>query len=110
MSFQEQTLTCQDCGKSFAFTAEEQQFHAQKGYTNLPKRCPDCRRARRDDRGYSSSSSGSGGGYGRARREMFPVTCAQCGVQTEVPFQPRGDRPVYCSDCYSKQPARPSSY
>ena len=108
MSFQEQTLTCQDCGKSFAFTAEEQQFHAQKGYTNLPKRCPDCRRARRDDRGYSSS--GSGGGYGRARREMFPVTCAQCGVQTEVPFQPRGDRPVYCSDCYSKQPARPSSY
>ena len=107
MSFQEQTLTCQDCGKSFAFTVEEQEFHAQKGYTNLPKRCPDCRRARRDDRGFSG---GGGGGYGRARREMYPVTCAQCGVQTEVPFQPRGDRPVYCSDCFSKMGSRSSSY
>lgn len=105
MSFQEKSLTCQDCGKSFAFTAEEQQFHAQKGYTNLPKRCPDCRRSRRDDRGTSG-----GGGFGRSRREMYPVTCAQCGAQTEVPFQPRGDRPVYCSDCYSKQPARSRSY
>lgn len=106
MSFQEKSLACQDCGKSFAFTAEEQQFHAQKGYTNLPKRCPDCRRSRRDDRGTSSG----GGGFGRSRREMYPVTCAQCGAQTEVPFQPRGDRPVYCSDCYAKQPARSRSY
>ena len=99
MSFQEKTLTCQDCGKSFAFTVEEQEFHAQKGFTNLPKRCPDCRNARREERG----QSGGGGGFGQSRREMYPVTCAQCGKQTEVPFQPRGDRPVYCSDCYSKQ-------
>ncbi|HLB11824.1 MAG TPA: zinc-ribbon domain containing protein [Dehalococcoidia bacterium] len=109
MSFQEKTLTCQDCGKSFAFTAEEQQFHAEKGYTNLPKRCPDCRRARRDGRSYGGGSSDSSG-YGRTRREMYPVTCAQCGAQTEVPFQPRGDRPVYCSDCYSKQASRTRSY
>ncbi|MDP2726331.1 MAG: zinc-ribbon domain containing protein [Dehalococcoidia bacterium] len=106
MSFQEQTLTCQDCGKSFAFTVEEQEFHAQKGYTNLPKRCPECRRTRRDGRGFG----GGGGGYGRARREMYPVTCAQCGAKTEVPFEPRGDRPVYCSDCYSKQGTRSQSY
>ncbi len=98
MSYEEKTLTCADCGKSFAFTVEEQEFHAQKGFTNLPKRCPDCRSARRSERG-----GGSGGGYGRSSREMYPVTCAQCGKQTEVPFQPRGDRPVYCSDCYSKQ-------
>ncbi len=99
MSFQEKTLTCQDCGKSFAFTVEEQEFHEQKGFTNLPKRCPDCRNARRDERG----QSGGRGGFGQSRREMYPVTCAQCGKQTEVPFQPRGDRPVYCSECYSKQ-------
>ncbi len=108
MSFEEKTLTCQDCGKSFPFTVEEQEFHAQKGYTNLPKRCPDCRRARRDDRGFGGG--GGGGGFGRGRREMFPVTCAQCGAQTEVPFQPRGDRPVYCSDCFSKMGSRSSSY
>lgn len=104
MSYQEKTLTCEDCGQSFAFTVEEQEFHAQKGYTNLPKRCSSCRAARRDGRGGSST----GGGYGRSSREMFPVTCAQCGKQTEVPFEPRGDRPVYCSDCYSKQPASSS--
>lgn len=103
MSYQEKTLTCEDCGQSFAFTVEEQEFHAQKGYTNTPKRCSSCRAARRDGRGGSSD-----GGYGRSSRQMFPVTCAQCGKQTEVPFEPRGDRPVYCSDCYSKQPSSSS--
>jgi CxxC-x17-CxxC domain-containing protein len=33
---------------------------------------------------------------------MFPAVCAECGVNTQVPFQPRQDRPVYCSECYSK--------
>jgi CxxC-x17-CxxC domain-containing protein len=33
---------------------------------------------------------------------MYPATCAQCGKQTEVPFQPRGDKPVYCRDCFDK--------
>ena len=105
MSFQEKTLTCQDCGKPFAFTVEEQEFHAQKGFTNLPKRCPDCRNARREEPG-----QGGGRGFGQSRREMYPVTCAQCGKQTEVPFQPRGDRPVYCSDCYSKQAGQSRRY
>jgi CxxC-x17-CxxC domain-containing protein len=103
VSFQEKTLTCQDCGKDFVFSAEEQQFHAERGYVNPPKRCLDCRRARRYSGGYGGSSY-------RTHREMYPVTCAQCGVQTEVPFQPRGDRPVYCSDCYGKQGARSRGY
>ena len=33
-------------------------------------------------------------------RQMFKVTCAECGVETEVPFKPDGKRPVYCRDCY----------
>ncbi|HLB12057.1 MAG TPA: zinc-ribbon domain containing protein [Dehalococcoidia bacterium] len=101
MPFKERTLTCQDCGKPFVFTVEEQHFHAQKGYTHDPKRCPDCRRARREGPPYRG-----GRAYERPTREMYPVTCAQCGARTEVPFQPRGDKPVYCSDCYSKRPAR----
>jgi len=50
-------------------------------------------------------SSGGGGGYGRERapRQMTQVTCSICGRQTEAPFVPTGDRPVYCSDCYSRQ-------
>jgi CxxC-x17-CxxC domain-containing protein len=94
MSFQDKTLKCADCGVDFTFSAEDQEFFQSKGYTNEPKRCPECRQARKAQR-YGSS------GYG-APRQMFPATCAQCGKATEVPFQPRGDKPVYCNDCYRK--------
>ncbi len=101
MSFQDKSLTCADCGATFTFTAQEQEFFQSKGYTNEPKRCPTCREARKAERG------GGGGGGFRARRQMFPAVCAQCGKETEVPFEPRSGRPVYCSDCYSKvKPAR----
>ncbi len=102
MAYTDRTLTCQDCGTSFVFTAEDQAFHAEKGYQNDPKRCPSCRESRRSQRG--GSRGGQGGGFGKAK-EMFPATCAQCGQQTQVPFQPKGTRPVYCSDCFSKQRA-----
>ena len=102
--YEDRNLTCQDCGTSFVFTADDQQYHAQKGFSNEPKRCPNCRQARRNDGG----GGGGGGGFSRGPREMHPATCAQCGKQTEVPFLPRGDRPVYCSDCFNKQPS--SSY
>lgn len=99
MSFQNKTLSCADCGAAFDFTAEDQEFYQSKGYTNEPKRCPSCRQARKFERG-------GGGSYG-SPRQMFPVTCASCGIQTEVPFEPRGDKPVYCRDCYRKvNPAR----
>ena len=97
MSFEDKTLECSDCGASFTFSAEEQEFFASKGYTNEPKRCPACRQARKSER-YGDSSYGS---Y-RPRRQMFPAVCAQCGKETEVPFEPREGRPVYCSECYNK--------
>ncbi|MBN1367340.1 MAG: zinc-ribbon domain containing protein [Dehalococcoidales bacterium] len=101
MSFQDKSLTCADCGATFTFTAQEQEFFQSKGYTNEPKRCPTCREARKAERG------GGGGGGFRGRRQMYPAVCAQCGKETEVPFEPRSGRPVYCSDCYSKvKPAR----
>ncbi|MBI2955563.1 MAG: zinc-ribbon domain containing protein [Chloroflexi bacterium] len=97
---QDKMLTCRDCGREFAFTVSEQEFYAEKGYTNEPGRCPECRAARKAERG----GGGGGGGFNARRdREMFPATCAQCGKSTQVPFQPRNDRPVYCSDCYSSQ-------
>ena len=101
MSYQDRTLSCQECGQSFTFSADDQAFHADKGFTNDPKRCPTCRQARRNER----SSGGFGGGYDRGPREMHTVVCAECGKVATVPFQPRGDRPVYCSDCFSKQRA-----
>ena len=94
----DKTLTCRDCGQNFVFTTGEQEFFASKGFTNEPSRCPECRAAR------SRNRSDSGGyGYERREREMFPATCSQCGKETQVPFQPRTDRPVYCSECYALQ-------
>ena len=100
MAYADRTLTCVECGSEFTFTADDQEFHARKGYQE-PKRCPSCRQARRSDRG-----GGGGGGYGGSR-QMYDAVCDNCGANTQVPFLPRQDRPVYCSDCFSKmKPAR----
>jgi CxxC-x17-CxxC domain-containing protein len=91
VSFQDKTIQCTGCGTSFTFTATEQEFFASKGYTNEPKRCPTCREARRSEVGGS-----------RGPRKMTAAVCAECGQATEVPFEPREDRPVYCATCYAK--------
>jgi len=96
MGFEDKSLRCSDCGATFTFSAEEQEFFQSKGYTNEPKRCPSCREARKAQR-YQQDSPGY-----RSRRQMFPVVCTECGKETEVPFEPREGRPVYCSDCYRK--------
>ena len=112
MSYADKTLTCRDCGAQFTFTAGEQEFFDQKGFTNAPTRCPDCRAARkassgRGGGGYSSRDSyDRGGSYGsssRGAREMYTTTCSSCGREAQVPFVPRGDKPVYCSDCFQAQ-------
>jgi CxxC-x17-CxxC domain-containing protein len=123
VAFLDKTLSCRDCGRQFVFSSGEQQFYQSRGLTNEPGRCPECRRARKSARGegggfgYSGGSDygGGGGGYGgggyggggggydraeRPRRAMYPAVCSACGKDTEVPFQPRGDKPVYCSDCF----------
>ncbi len=108
MSFVDKTITCRDCGEDFVFTAGEQEFYAEKGFTNEPSRCPNCRRANKARRNTSGggASYGSGGGYGgggRAERTMHPAVCSACGKETMVPFVPRNDKPVYCSDCFQSQ-------
>jgi CxxC-x17-CxxC domain-containing protein len=118
MAYQDITLQCRDCGNDFAFTAGEQQFYSERGLTNQPGRCPDCRRAAKSSRGggggygdRSYGDGGGGGGYssrgGGGAREMYSVTCADCGRETQVPFRPTNGRPVYCNDCFpNHRPAR----
>jgi CxxC-x17-CxxC domain-containing protein len=125
--YTDQTLTCLDCGQEFSFTAGEQEFYAQRGFTEAPKRCPSCRAIRKAQRSRSNSSfdggegarwaaadgggsfgaayAGAPAGYGgeyreRRPREMFEAVCADCGKTASVPFRPSGIRPVYCSDCF----------
>jgi CxxC-x17-CxxC domain-containing protein len=103
----DKTLTCSDCSQEFAFTASEQQFYADRQFSE-PRRCPSCRASRKAARGdsgggYSGGGYSSGGGYDRGPREMFSATCASCGREAQVPFRPNGTKPVYCSDCFQKQ-------
>ncbi|MGC7872666.1 zinc-ribbon domain containing protein [Desulfosporosinus sp. FKB] len=91
--FEDKILTCKDCGSEFTFSASEQEFYAEKGFTNEPGRCPSCRSAKKAQ-GRTNSR------YSRPQREMFPAICASCGKETTVPFQPTGDKPVYCRDCF----------
>jgi CxxC-x17-CxxC domain-containing protein len=122
----DRTLTCRDCGQTFTFTAGEQAFYTERGYSE-PQRCPACRAARKAQRsndGYGDSSyGGSGGGYGggggsyggsrsysSGPREMHSAVCSNCGKETEVPFQPTPGKPVYCRECFQEQRAQRSSY
>ena len=108
----DKNLTCSDCGQEFVFTSSEQQFYADRGFTE-PRRCASCRASRKAARGdgggsggYSSggySRGGSSGGYDRAPRQMFSATCSNCGREAQVPFQPTSGKPVYCSDCFQSQ-------
>lgn len=110
MPHADRALLCRECGTSFTFTTGEQTFYASRGLIHDPTRCPDCRSARKGN-GSSDASPLTDGGYvhygpfasfgGRTPRQMHPATCAQCGQMTEVPFVPRGERPVLCSECFA---------
>src|SRR5271157_2328297 len=105
MSYTGKQITCSDCGTAFTFSTKDQEFFASKGFVNEPKRCPICRAAKKQSMGDNSSYGSGGPGnrtYSSAPRQMFPVKCATCGKDTQVPFEPRAGRPVYCSDCYRK--------
>lgn len=106
MSGSDLLLTCSDCGQEFVFTAGEQQFFQERGYSS-PRRCKPCRQAKQGAAGGGhapSHSEGGGGGYstssGGGTSTGTTVVCASCGQTTTVPFEPRGDRPVYCKSCY----------
>jgi CxxC-x17-CxxC domain-containing protein len=108
--FNDQTLTCRDCGQDFIFTSGEQEFFQSRGLTNAPGRCPECRQARKTQRRGGDALGYSSGGYGRQDRQMYSATCAQCGQEAQLPFEPRTDKPVYCSDCFSAQRRVQSGY
>ncbi len=88
--YEDKTLVCKECGNEFVFTQGEQEFYAEKGFTNEPQRCKNCRDARK-------RALSQGG-----EREIFTAQCASCGGEAKVPFKPREDRPVYCSECFAK--------
>jgi CxxC-x17-CxxC domain-containing protein len=99
MSATDLTLQCSDCGQEFVFTAMEQQYFQERGYSS-PKRCKPCRQAKQNAGSYGQQDSGYSAGYSSGMSTGTTVVCASCGQTTTVPFEPRGDRPVYCKNCY----------
>jgi CxxC-x17-CxxC domain-containing protein len=99
MSLQEKTAECFDCKAKYTISVEEQEALQAKGYANTPKRCPPCRQARKARQISSGNFRNTQPGF-RTERQMYPAVCAQCGKSTQVPFEPREGRPVYCRDCY----------
>ena len=86
--YEDKVLVCKECNKEFVFTAGEQEFYAEKGFVNEPQRCKECRNARKQ--------------AARGEREYFVTVCSQCGAEARVPFRPREDRPVLCSECFAR--------
>jgi CxxC-x17-CxxC domain-containing protein len=126
----DRTLTCRDCGQTFTFTAGEQAFYQERGFSE-PTRCKACRDKRKAERNasggggydsyggssYGGNSYGNGGGYGAsgrdynsAPRQMYPAICSNCGKETEVPFEPRSDKPVFCRECFQERRASTPRY
>jgi CxxC-x17-CxxC domain-containing protein len=128
----DQSFVCEDCGRSFAFTIAEQAFYAERGF-RAPGRCVECRGRRRAERNadlltsYESLSNstvwhetlpGYGGNRDRAfgqdqqrvsrtvRGGGYRAICAACGRDTELPFLPRGGRPVFCRECFNQRRGR----
>ena len=89
--YEDKNLVCKVCGNEFVFTAGEQEFYAERGFQNEPKSCKACRDARKNAT--------------RGPREFFPITCARCGGPGQVPFEPKSDRPVFCSECLAQMRA-----
>ncbi len=120
--------TCATCGSAFLVPAAERQYRRSRNLED-PTTCPDCRvrarTARNADLIAMYEQSGShlfvstdpattrngprrDRNHGRSNvpRQMYNTVCAQCGSETQVPFVPRGDRPVYCRDCFNARKGR----
>ena len=96
MSFEDKNIECADCGQSFIHSAEDQARYAERGFTNEPKRCRECREKRK-------AQGGRRGSGDHSPREAHEVICAECGAPTTVPFKPTEGRPVYCRDCFQSR-------
>lgn len=92
--FEDRSITCVECGSEFTWTAHEQEYYRDKGLENAPRRCRKCRAHRKAGIEAMRVKPGE-----RERIEVR-VACANCGVETTVPFYPSQGKPVYCRSCF----------
>ena len=92
------SIKCLDCGASFTFSTVEQAYFQSKGDSSEPGCCPSCRQTRKERQ--AADMSGNNAMTHRSATRMFTTNCARCGKRTEVPFEPKNHKAVYCSGCY----------
>ena len=91
-------LTCSVCQQPFAFTASEQAFYQERGF-QVPKRCKDCRQARRSGRQRRPPQRPS---VDTTPRTLYPVPCADCDLEVQLAFPPRDDVTARCAECFAR--------
>ena len=91
MELEQKNFVCLECRNTFVFSTGEQEFFKNRGLSHEPKRCPDCRVLMRMRR------------LGKSTALASRIACADCGQYTTLPFQPKGNRPLYCSACFVKK-------
>ena len=82
---------CIVCGKEFDLNGIEENIYKMMGFEKLPRRCHGCR-----------GSEKAKNSAVKPPKEMYSVICEGCGIQTQIPFKPKGEKPVYCSSCFAK--------
>jgi CxxC-x17-CxxC domain-containing protein len=97
-AFVDESIFCVDCGLEFIHTAAEQSFFAKMKYTNKPKRCVPCRKARKE--GGASASSSTRDPAPTDGEEFYDIVCSSCGRPDRVPFAPTPGRDVFCHGCH----------
>ena len=85
--YQDEKLICEECSCEFIFTVGEQEFYAEKGLVNKPKRCTVCRKLRKQ----------------KGKKELHDAVCSKCNAKTQVPFVPIEGRDILCSECFKKK-------
>ena len=100
------TLTCAGCNQEFLFSADEQGFYQGQGFKRAPKRCRDCRRARKTAEAANTPRPEGSGPRRPPARATFQATCSGCGAPTHVPFQPDPMRPAFCRTCFQSRRRR----
>jgi CxxC-x17-CxxC domain-containing protein len=95
MEFVDRLLTCADCYDEFIFSAGEQLFFFDKQFRNDPKHCKPCRTKRLGKNVPASSPQ-----VISLRRTETRAICAQCNIETILPFKPTSGRPVFCRQCF----------
>lgn len=88
--FTDKTITCQHCRQSFVFTAFQQEFFEQKGYTKQMSLCKSCRAKIKKDPLLMDKAV------------LHPASCSDCGRPVVVKFIPGKEQLIYCKTCYEK--------